>query len=177
MAKEKVVYKGNYIKVTEQKIGNHNYERGYFMDGVVLFPFTKEGKLFLIKEKRPSETPSVRWKLISGYNEKNLPLKKIANQELQEEVGLKAKHICEYLSLKRQGTINRTTKYAICTNLTESKLPNPDGEDSVLKVTPVDIKKVEQMALKGKLDTNMNGYVLLLLCHEILSGKLKIKYK
>jgi ADP-ribose pyrophosphatase YjhB (NUDIX family) len=169
---EKEVYTGNYIRVTEEQIGDKLYERGYFTDGIVLFPFNEKNELILIKEKRVHGTSS-GWRLITGYNEKNLPLKTIANQELQEEAGLKSNNISQYLFLKRQGSINRVTKYAICTDLKRSKLENPDG-DVILEVKAFPIKKVQELALEGKLHTDQHGYVLLKLCHDFLQGKLPL---
>ena len=105
MAKE--VYKGNIVKVTEEKIDHITWERIYLPDGVIVFPITDEGKIILIEEKRPHENPPVRIKPVSGIleHDKGTPMEN-AQREMQEEIGLKAGKLELLWSQKGTGTVN-----------------------------------------------------------------------
>ncbi len=130
---EKIVYQGNIVRVTEEQIENINWERIYLPDGVIVFPITSEGKIVLIKEKRPHENPPVRIKPVSGIleHEKGTPAEN-AQREMQEEIGLKAGHMELLWSQKGTGTVNHEQYYFVATNLTHEKLPNPDGEETIM---------------------------------------------
>lgn len=132
---EQELYKGKIIKVTEEKIGDIVWERAYLPDGVIIFPIDRDGKILLIKEKRPHENPPVRIKPISGILErdKGTPMEN-AQREMQEEIGLKANHM-ELLWVQRStGTVNNEQHYFIARDLIPSKIPNPDGEDVIMEV-------------------------------------------
>lgn len=58
----KLVYEGNYIRVTEEVINDHTFERAHFRPGVHVLPF-RDNKLLLIREYRHHEGGS-RWKFI-----------------------------------------------------------------------------------------------------------------
>src|SRR6476661_361970 len=98
---EKTVYKGNILKVTEEEIDGIVWEKVYLPSGVIVFPITDDGKIMLIKEKRPHETPNVRIKPVSGIlePEKGTP-EENAQREMQEEIGYKAREMKEILVLK-----------------------------------------------------------------------------
>ena len=141
---EKLVYKGNIISVTEEEIGGILWERAYLPAGVVIFPLTDDGRILLVKEKRPHEDPPVRIKPVSGIleEEKGTP-EENAQRELQEEVGLKASQMELLWKLKGSGTVNSEQYFFIAKGLTASKLPNPDGEDTieeVISLTPLELK-------------------------------------
>jgi ADP-ribose pyrophosphatase YjhB (NUDIX family) len=131
---EHEVYKGNIVRVTEQKIGHTTWEKIYLPDGVIIFPITNEGKIILIREKRPHENPPVRIKPISGIleHDKGTPTQN-AQREMQEEIGLKADHLELLWTQTGTGTVNHNQYYFIATNLTADKLPNPDGEDTIME--------------------------------------------
>lgn len=149
---EKEVYKGNIIRVTEEKIQNNIWERAYLPDGVIIFPITNQGKILLIEEKRPHEIPNVRIKPISGILEldKGTPLEN-AQREMQEEIGLKAGHLELLWTLKGSGTVNSTQYFFIARDLSESKLPNPDGEDTIMRVIEFDPKELMGMLIQDKI--------------------------
>jgi len=130
---ENEVYKGQIIRVTEEKIDNIVWERAYLPDGVIIFPITSEGKIILIKEKRPHENPPVRIKPVSGILEpsKGSP-EENAQREMQEEIGLKAQNMELLWSLKGTGTITHHQYFFIARDLIPSKLPNPDGEETIM---------------------------------------------
>lgn len=141
---EKVVYKGNIIRITEEKIGDIVWERAYVPDGVIIFPITDDGKILLIEEKRPHENPPVRIKAVSGIleHDKGTP-EENAQREMQEEIGYKATQMIPLMTLKGSGTINHTQHFFMARGLVESKLPNPDGEDVILGIKayePADLR-------------------------------------
>lgn len=142
---EKEVYKGNIVKVTEEKIDHITWERIYLPDGVIVFPITDEGKIILIKEKRPHENPPIRIKPVSGIleHDKGTPMEN-AQREMQEEIGLKARNLELLWSQKGTGTVNHEQFYFIARNLTHEKLPNPDGEETIMgtiEYTPEELLK------------------------------------
>jgi 8-oxo-dGTP pyrophosphatase MutT (NUDIX family) len=130
---ENEVYKGQIVRVTEEKIDNINWERVYLPDGVIVFPITDEGKIILIKEKRPHENPPVRIKPVSGILEldKGTPAEN-AQREMQEEIGLKARELELLWTQKGTGTVNHEQHYFIARHLVHDKLPNPDGEEVIM---------------------------------------------
>lgn len=140
---EQEVYKGQIIRVTEEKIDHILWERAYLPHGVIVFPITKEGKIILIEELRPHEIPSIRIKPVSGILESSLgtPMEN-AQREMQEEIGLKGK--LEFLmQLKGSGTVNHEQYFFIAYDLVPEKLPNPDGEEVILglkEYTPQELK-------------------------------------
>lgn len=141
---EKEVYKGQIVRVTEEKIGSIVWERVYVPDGVIIFPITKEGKIILIEEKRPHENPPVRVKPVSGIleHDKGTP-EENAQREMQEEIGLKAGRLEKLMTMKGSGTINHEQHFFIAWELETSKLPNPDGEETIMglkEFTPAELR-------------------------------------
>jgi 8-oxo-dGTP pyrophosphatase MutT (NUDIX family) len=130
---EKQVYKGQIVRVTEEKIDTITWERIYLPDGVIIFPITNDGKIILIKEKRPHENPPVRIKPVSGIleHDKGTPMEN-AQREMQEEIGLKALDMELLWTQKGTGTVNHDQYYFIARNLIPHKLPNPDGEEVIM---------------------------------------------
>lgn len=155
---EKLVYKGNIIRVTEEKLNDIVWERAYLPDGVIIFPITDEGKILLVKENRPHESPPVRIKPVSGILEyhKGSP-EENAQRELQEEIGFKAAEMELLWKLQGTGTVTSGQYFFIAKRLSLSKLPNPDGEDTieeVLAFAPEDLKQlIFQDELKWSLST------------------------
>jgi ADP-ribose pyrophosphatase len=131
---EKEVYKGQIIRITEEKIGDITWERAYVPHGVVIFPITDDGKILLVEEKRPHENPPVRIKPVSGIleYEKGTP-EENAQREMQEEIGYRARDLELLFHMKGTGTINHEQYFFIARDLEVSKLPNPDGEDTIMR--------------------------------------------
>lgn len=130
---ETEVYRGKIIQVTEEVIEGINWERVYLPDGVIVFPITDEGKIILIEEKRPHETPNVRLKPVAGIleHDKGSP-EENAQREMQEEIGFKAQEMELLWTQRSNGTVNNEQFYYVAKKLIPSKLPNPDGEDTIL---------------------------------------------
>lgn len=155
---EKEVYKGNIIRVTEEKIGEIVWERAYLPDGVIIFPITEEGKILLIEEKRPHENPPYRLKPVSGIlePEKGSP-EENAQREMQEEIGLKANKMELLMMLQGTGTITHTQYFYLAQDLIASKIPNPDGEETILGIkefTPQELlEKLMKEEIRWSLST------------------------
>lgn len=141
---EKTVYKGKIIEVREQLIENHTWEKLYLKDGVVVFPFNEKGQIIFIKEKRPHESPSLRFKPVTGIIEPYMNIVDNANREMQEEIGLGARQLKHFFCLKSSGTINNSVHFVACRDLYAQKLPNPDGEDSIQGQEAIDINEFFQ---------------------------------
>jgi len=165
-------YDGKILQVTEETINGLVWERCYLPDGVIIFPFTKEGKILFIKEKRPHETPNVRLKSVSGIleSDKGTP-EENANREMQEEIGFKGK-LTHLLTLKSNGTVNNTQHFFMATNLEKSKLPNPDGEDTIMEVVEFDLEELFQMYMTDQLRWSHSTLGFLRLYHMIKAGTL-----
>lgn len=149
---QKEVYKGQIIQVTEEEMNGVIWERCFVPDGVIIFPITDEGKILLIEEVRPHETPNVRLKPVSGILEPELgsPLDN-AQREMQEEVGFRAEKITPLLTIKSSGTINSSQYFFVAENLVKDKLPNPDGEDIILGIKEFGPEELETMVWEEKL--------------------------
>jgi ADP-ribose pyrophosphatase len=154
---ENKVYSGHIIQVTEEVIDGITWERAYLPNGVIIFPIDENGKILMIKEKRPHEDPPFRIKPISGMLEldKGSP-EENAQRELQEEVGFKAGELENFWTTKSTGTVNHVHYFYIARNLTLSKLPNPDGEDTIMEVIPFAIEDLMQKFLNDEIRWSMS---------------------
>lgn len=165
---ERLVYQGNIVKVTEEKIDSINWERVYLPDGVIIFPVSEDNKILMIEEKRPHENPPKRIKAVSGILEtsKGSP-EENAQRELQEEVGLKALKLEKLMVLKASGTVSNTQHFFIAKELVPSKLPNPDGEDTVISVKWFEIDELFEMFMKDELKWSMSTLGFFRLYHHL----------
>lgn len=174
---ETTKYQGHIIKVTEEEINNIVWERCYLPDGVIVFPFTSDGKILFVKEKRPHENPPVRLKPVSGIYEddKGAPMEN-ANREMQEEIGFRAKSLHHYFTLRANGTVNNTQYFFYATGLEKSKLPNPDGEDTIMEIIELGLEEIHDLYITDKLRWSHSTLGFLKLYHLIKSGQVQINY-
>lgn len=154
---ETEVFKGQIIRVTEEKIENINWERVYLPSGVIIFPINEKGEILMVEEKRPHENPSTRIKPVSGILEldKGSP-EENAQREMQEEIGFKAGILENFWTMKSSGTVNSVQYFYIARNLEISKLPNPDGEDTIMSVKAFSPDDLMQMYLQDKIRWSMS---------------------
>lgn len=139
---EETMWKGKFVRVTTEKMDDLVWERAYIPDGVVIFPVTDDGKILMIRERRPHETPSVRLKAISGVLDDGEAPIVSAQRELREEVGYRSDDLVEFWHYATSGTVNANTHFFLAKQLKESKLPNPDGEstiEEVIAMTPAEL--------------------------------------
>ena len=152
---EKTKYTGKFIRVTEEEMEGRTWERAYFNDGVLVFAINEEGKFLMIEEKRPHEEKKVRLKFVTGNLDESEDPAEAANRELQEEVGYKAENLVEILNLNSSGTINNTFRMYVGTDLIESKLPKPDGEDTILSIKFYTLEEIFNFLENGELAWNL----------------------
>ena len=152
---EDTKYQGKFIRVTEEKIDDVTWERVYLNDGVQIFPMTEDGKIIMIEERRPHERNPIRLKFVTGLIEKGEDPLLTANREMQEEIGFKADHLKMLIERNASGTINNNFYQIIATGLSRSKIPNPDGEDTIVSIKEYSIAEIEKMLEDGKLPWSM----------------------
>lgn len=154
---EKEVYKGQIVKVTEEKIEGINWERVYLPSGVIIFPINDKGQILMIEEKRPHENPPRRIKPVSGILEldKGTPQEN-AQREMQEEIGFKAESWENFWTMNSTGTVNNQQYFFIAKNLVASKLPNPDGEDTVISIKAYDLEELREKYLSDEIKWSMS---------------------
>ncbi len=154
---EKEVYKGQIVKVTEEKIAGINWERVYLPSGVIIFPINDKGQILMIEEKLSHENPPRRIKPVTGILEpdKGSPQEN-AQRELQEEIGFKAEKWENFWNMHQSGTVNTQQYFYIARNLIPSKLPNPDGEDTILSVQAYDLEELKAKYLNDEIKWTMS---------------------
>jgi len=144
-------YHGKYIQVKEEFIDGKIWEKAFFRPGIVIFPMTDTGKIILVKEKRPHESPSFRLKPVTGIFEPEFSIEENAQREMQEEVGKSAKNITLFLEMKSTGTVNNQQYFVYATGLNDKKIPNPDGEDSIQEIIEVSFEELDELIWSMKL--------------------------
>ncbi|MFC1584183.1 NUDIX hydrolase [Fibrobacterota bacterium] len=171
---EKPVYNGRFVKVTEEEISGSVYERVYVQNAMTILPIDSRGRVLFIKEKRAHERPPMRWKPVTGYFEEGYSLEENANRELQEEIGKKAEVIEPFFKMNISGTINITQHFVIARGLTDSKIPNPDGEDTIMEIAPLTLDEILERTLNGEFAKGSVGYGLMKLYYEVKNGTLSL---
>jgi len=158
---EETKYEGKYIKVTEELIEGNVWERAYIKSGVQVFPITKDGKIILIEERRPHEKNPIRLKFVTGqmdYDHED-PIM-TANREMQEEIGMIAEDLTILMHRESSGTLNNHFYQIIATKLSISKIPNPDGEDSIVSIKEFTIDEVLSFYENGKLSWGLDSIAI-----------------
>ena len=154
---EKEVYKGQIVRVTEEKIEEILWERVYLPNGVIIFPMNEKGQILMVEEKRPHENRPIRIKPISGIlePEKGSP-EENAQREMQEEIGLKAGSLENFWNMKASGTVNNLQYFFLARNLSESKLPNPDGEETIISVKAYEVEELMKMYMNDEIKWSLS---------------------
>jgi len=169
---EKTVYTGKYITMKEEPIGQFVFERAYLRSSVQVIPF-KDGKVLMIKEKRPMEGRS-RWKFVSGFMDKpGLSEEQVAQEELMEEAGYAAGKFKKYHYLEDRHSFVIPITYFLAFDLKEKKKPNPDGE-VVEEVKAFSIEELYNRVLNGEFDFLHEASVIMMLYRDWKNGKLML---
>lgn len=163
-------YQGKFIKVTEEDIQGTTWERVYLSDGVMVFPMTDDNKIYMIEETRPHEDKPVRFKFVTGLMDPGEDPLETANREMQEEIGFKAKSLKLLSHRKSSGTVNNNFYQVIARDLIKSKIPNPDGEETILSIEAYSIPEIEGFLHSGKLDWSMGALGVMRIKHMLNSG-------
>ena len=140
----KIIYKGKYLTMSTEEINGHLYERVTMRAGVAVLP-VKNNKILFIKEYRPHEKKS-SLKLLGGWmDKKGMSPLQIAQEELREEISMKAdKWKLFYKYDTKNYTIEEIKSYFIAEDL--QQLPpqkNPDS-DIVEEVVFLDEKELKE---------------------------------
>jgi len=168
---EKTVYSGKFITVVEEPVGDFCYERAFLRPSVQVIPFTNEGKILMIKEKRHIEGRS-RWKFVSGFMDKpGLSAEQVAQEELMEEAGFMAGKFKKYYYLEDKHTFVIPITYFLAYDLKVKKKPNPDGE-VIEEVKAFSIEELYQRVIDGEFDFLHEASVIMKLYRD--RNKLKL---
>jgi ADP-ribose pyrophosphatase len=151
---EEIKYQGKFIKVSEIQLDEHTWEKVYLPNGVMIFPLNEKGEILIIEEKRPHEKTPTRLKFVSGHLEDGEEVLETANRELQEEVGFKASELRIFHEHHSSGTVNNSLYFVLAKGLTPSKLPNPDGEDTILDIQYHSLEKIKLMLFSEQIPFN-----------------------
>lgn len=152
---EQIKYQGRFLKITEHTIDNYVWEKVYLPSSLAVFALNDKNEVLLIKEVRPHEIKPTRLKLVTGHLEAGEDILECANRELQEEAGLAAKKLEIFHSHESSGTLNSRFYFVLATELYPSKLPNPDGEDSILGQEFYSLEMARKMLFNGELSWNL----------------------
>ncbi len=162
----KKLFEGKFITVVEDA----SFERAYLKPSVQVIPFTKDGRVLLIKERRDLEGRS-RWKFVSGFLDKpGLSAEQVAQEELMEEAGFAAGRLEKYFHFEDKHTFTLPITYFLAYNLSENRKPNPDGE-VIEEVKAFSIEELYQRVLGGEFDFLHEASVIMRLYRDWKSGK------
>lgn len=167
-------YAGKFLAVHEKIIGNQVFEKAYITPSITIFPISADGKIIFIKERRIHETPSIRWKPVTGFYETQYSFEENVNRELQEEIGKFSKNIQLLHQSEQSGTINLKSYFALAFDLSPSKLPNPDGEDVIEEIQSFSLDEILKRTLSGEFPQGMGGFALLKLYIDVDQGRMKL---
>jgi ADP-ribose pyrophosphatase len=154
---EEVQYQGQYIQVKHKVINDQIWEKAYLPNSLMVIAINEKNEILLIKEKRPHEKKTERLKFVTGHIDSGEDILECANRELQEEAGFKAKQLEKILTVDSSGTINSEFHCIIASRLTESKIPNPDGEDTILSLEWHHPLEVLEMYQNGKIPWSLSA--------------------
>ena len=116
-------------------------------NGVIILPFTPEGKILLVRQFRPP-LKKWTWELPSGSIEKNECPAEAANRELLEETGY------ECPSLEQLGNCslasNRSSSIETIFLACNSKIKRDYSVGETIEVGKFDLRDFKELVLKGK---------------------------
>ncbi len=171
---ESLVYDGAFIKVQTLEKDERVWEKVYLRHAVMVFPVTNQRKILMVKEKRPHETPNWRIKAVTGLIEEGLSVKENINKEMQEEIGFKSDDIEVFAKYSSTGTINQALHIALAKNLTASKIPNPDGEETIQELLELSADELFQMVEDEKIPWGFGTLGIFGLKRELRANRLSL---
>lgn len=170
----KIAYSGSFVQVKESVIDGHTWEQAYFPDSLVVFPVTENNEIIMIEEKRPHEKTPSRLKFVTGHiHHEDDDVLATANREMMEEIGLSANRLAEFMKHESSGTINSNFHYIIAKDLEPKKIPNPDGEETILAIHRVPIDQLEELVYSEKLPWTISTLGLFKILHYFRKGGLE----
>src|SRR3989338_10628558 len=173
----KVVYKNDFITVTEDKVIRPDGKKGIY--GFVKIPRTigivaldNEKNIYLCRQYRYIFQDE-SWEIPRGFVDKNESPLKAAERELGEEAGLTAKKLTFISSLRLSiGIMDEECKVYLAQELSKIKDFSVQKEE-IEKVRKISFQEVLSMIKKGIIVDGLTvGAVLML--KEYLNGKISI---
>ncbi len=163
----KIIFQGKYLTMSTEEIDGHLYERVTMRAGVAVLP-VKNNKILFIKEYRPHEKKS-SLKLLGGWmDKKGMSPLQIAQEELREEISMKAgKWKLFYKYDTKNYTIEETKSYFIAEDL--QQLPpqkNPDS-DIVEEIVFLDKEELKEKLLNKEILWDKDITVALMLFERL----------
>lgn len=169
----KLAYSGNFVQVKETVIDGHTWEQAYFPDSLVVFPLTQDNEIIMIEEKRPHEKNPIRLKFVTGHvHPEDSNVLDTANREMMEEIGMRAGKLIEMMKHESSGTINSTFHFILAKDLEPFKIPNPDGEDTIVSIKKFSIGRLEEMILKHELEWTLSTLGIFKILALLKAGEL-----
>lgn len=174
----KIAYSGDFVQVKEAFIDGYKWEMAYLPDSLAVFPITEQNELIMIEEKRPHERTPSRLKFVTGHlHEDDEDVLATANREMMEEIGFRANKLAEFMKHVSTGTINSTFHFVIAKDLEPKKIPNPDGEDTILAIHKVPLDQIEEMLYADKLNWTLTALGLFKLIRALKEEGLESLFK
>lgn len=162
---EKTVYQGKFITVKEEHGPDFKFERAYLLPSVQVIPFTDDGKILMIRERRKLEGRS-RWKFVSGFCDKQgLSPEEVAQEELMEEAGFRAKKLVKWHEHSHRHTFILPIIYYLAYGLIPEKKENPDGP-VVEEVKAFSLEELHERVLGGEFDFLHEASIIMKLWRE-----------
>ena len=166
---EKTVYNGQFIQVKEQIVDNYKWEKVFLPSSLVIYPI-EDNQIYMIVEKRPHEKTVNRLKFVTGHIDKGEEILACANREMQEEIGLKAQELEIIYHHESSGTLNSNFFMVKAQKLSPHKLPNPDGEETILEIKKIHIDELYRMIFNHEITWGLSCLGFLKIYHDIKKG-------
>ncbi len=167
--KEKIVYKNQFVYISEEPGTTESLIRVYFEPSMHVFPISDNKKVWLIKEIRPTEKRA-KWTLPGGSIENSQTPEQCAQVELHEELGYKTNELELFCKMPYLNKANNEMRYYfLARNLVYEPIPNPDG-DVVLDKKEFSIQELKDMVIQGKFDWSPIAFAILKLARAIEDG-------
>jgi len=161
-------FEGKFITVVQ----DGSYERALLRPSVQIVPFTKEGKVLMIKERRPIEGSS-RWKFVAGFLDKPGKSKEeVAQEELMEEANVRARRLVEYYHHEYKHTFIIPITFYLAYDLEHASVPNPDG-DVIEDIQAFTLEELYERVLGGEFDFLHEASLIMKLYRDWKKGSLK----
>ncbi len=167
----KTVFQGKLFTVKQGEKKGEPVEIVERPPSVAVIPFTKDGKVILIKEHRREQGKTVIG-LITGRADKNDNVEQEAARELAEEAKLKAKTLKLFYTSKPGVSLKYNWYCFVATEL--EKTDAKHDEDEVIEPFECTLEEACEYALENNFRNETQTYVLLKLRHDLQRGKFKL---
>jgi len=156
---KKEIFQGKIVSLFIEKTKKDSSvfrERVYLLDSVNIFPFTENGKIILIKEKRWEKKNKPTIKIISGLVNNNEKPLNAAKRELIEEMGLKALQWQKIFTIEQKGTVNQNRHYYIAKGLKQIA----QGEKNIIRFKDYTLAELLNLILKEKFGITTSAVII-----------------